>query len=265
MKKTAIVTGGSSGIGASAAKALLSTGYTVYVLSRRKPDKKIEGITYINADVTEEEEIKVVFKEIAEAEGNIDLLVSCAGTGISGALEFTKPSEARRQMDVNFIGSFIAAKTVIPYMRKQGGGRIIFVSSVGAYVAFPYQMFYSATKASINTMVLALATEVKHFNIKVCAVLPGDTKTGFTAARVKEQEGDELYRGAIGRSVRRMESDEQNGVSPDVVGNYICRIAGKKSIRYFYTVGFLNKIFVFLGRVLPYKLSNWIIGLIYAK
>jgi NAD(P)-dependent dehydrogenase (short-subunit alcohol dehydrogenase family) len=265
MKRTAIVTGGSSGIGAAAARALVNSGYSVYAISRHKPDIKAEAVTYISADVTNEAEIKLIFKEIAEAAGGIDLLVSCAGTGISGALEFIKAEEARRQLDVNFIGSYIAAKTVIPYMRAKGGGRIIFVSSVAAFAALPFQLFYSASKAAINSMVLALANELKRFNISVCSVLPGDTKTGFTAARLKEQEGDGLYGGAIGRSVSKMEKDEQNGGSPEVIGKYIGRLAGKKRVRYFYTIGLANKLIVFLGRFLPYRLSNWIIGLVYAS
>jgi NAD(P)-dependent dehydrogenase (short-subunit alcohol dehydrogenase family) len=265
MRKTAIVTGGSSGIGRAAAAELAGAGYTVYELSRREPEEPVNGVKHIGADVTDEEQVRSAFESIAAKEGSIDLLVCCAGTGISGALEFTKVSEARRQVDVNFFGTYISAKAVIPYMRKQGGGRIINISSVAACVPIPFQIFYSVTKAGINSLTLALANELRTFNISVCALMPGDTRTGFTAARVKEQEGDSEYGGAISRSVTRMEKDEQNGGSPEAIGKIILKLAQKKRVKPLYTAGFQYKLFVMLSRLLPLRLSNWIIGLIYAS
>lgn len=123
-----------------------------------------------------------------------------AGFGISGAVEFTELAEAKKQFDVNFFGCFICSKNVIKYMRLQGGGRIVNLSSLAAPLAIPFQAFYSASKAAVNSLTLALANEVRPFNIKVCAVMPGDVKTGlprqerkippvtnFTAKHLKER------------------------------------------------------------------------------
>ena len=96
----AIVTGGSSGIGICAAIALHNTGYKVYELSRR--NNPIEGIIHIGVDVTDEENIRVAMEQIISESGRIDVLVNCAGNGISGAVEFTELRDAKAQFEVNF-------------------------------------------------------------------------------------------------------------------------------------------------------------------
>jgi NAD(P)-dependent dehydrogenase (short-subunit alcohol dehydrogenase family) len=265
MNKVAIVTGGSSGIGASAVNALIRDGYKVYELSRR--EKGLEGseAIHISTDVTDEAQTAKAVKYVAETEGKIDVLVNCAGFGISGAIEFTKLSDAKRQLDVNLLGTFIMNKAVIPYMRKAGGGRIINVSSVAACVSIPFQAWYSISKAGINTLTMALINEVRPFNISVCAIMPGDTKTGFTDARIKEGAGSEVYGGIISRSITQMERDERNGGSPDKIGRFICSLAAKKHVRPLYTPGLQYKLFILLGKILPSRLSNYIVGLVYAR
>jgi NAD(P)-dependent dehydrogenase (short-subunit alcohol dehydrogenase family) len=263
MSGIALVTGGSGGIGSAAVRALAGAGYKVYELSRR--EKGPDCAVHIRGDVSDEAQAEAAARLVAEAEGRIDLLVNCAGFGISGAVEFTKLGDAKRQLDVNLYGAFLMSRAVIPYMRKSGGGRIINVSSVAACVPVPFQAWYSVSKAGINALTLALANELRPFNIGVCAVMPGDTCTGFTDARVKEPLGDEVYGGAIGRAVARMERDERNGASPEAVGRLICRIAQKKRLRPLYTVGFNYRLVVLLSRLLPWSLSNRIIGRLYAS
>ncbi len=260
-----MVTGGSSGIGAAAATALVRAGFKVYELSRREKSDINNGAVHISADVTDEAQAANAVKRIIDIEGKIDVLINCAGYGISGAVEFTKLSDARRQLDVNLFGIFIMSKTVIPYMRTMGHGRIINVSSVAACVPIPFQAWYSISKAGINSLTLALANELKQFNIDVCTVMPGDTRTGFTNARIKEPDGDEVYGGVIARSVNRMEKDEQGGGSPEKVGRAICRLATKRKARLITTVGLQYKLVVLLGKFLPAGLSNPIVRLLYAK
>ena len=122
---------------------------------------------HVRADVTDYEQVKAAVDGIAAAEGGIDLVVNCAGSGISGAVEFTTPEDAKRQIDVNFFGTVNVNKAVIPHMRENGGGRIVNISSVGAPAALPFQAFYSASKAAINALALALANEVREFGISV--------------------------------------------------------------------------------------------------
>ena len=172
-KKVVVITGGTSGIGLETAKALVDQGCTVYELSRRDQGAD-PRILHVQADVTDESQVQAAVKEIAEREGRIDVLINNAGFGISGAVEFTETADAIRQFDVNFFGMVRMNKAVIPVMRKQGGGRIISMSSVAAPIAIPFQTYYSASKAAVRTYMLALAPEVKPFGIETCAIMPGD-------------------------------------------------------------------------------------------
>ncbi|MBO4484214.1 MAG: SDR family NAD(P)-dependent oxidoreductase [Lachnospiraceae bacterium] len=179
----AIVTGSSSGIGFEVCKQLCERGYTVYGISRR--GLAPEGVTAMSADVSNSDALRAVIDEIARREGRIDLLVANAGMGISGPVELSGNRDMQQIMNVNFFGQVYAAQAVLPYMRAQKGGSIVFVSSVAAPIAIPYQAFYSASKSAINSVALALRNEVRGYNIRISVVMPGDASTGFTDARVK--------------------------------------------------------------------------------
>lgn len=261
MPKTAIVTGGSSGIGREVAKSLLEADCRVYEFSRREvPDSEF---IHMSVDVTDEAAVQAAVREVLEAEGKIDLLVNCAGFGISGAVEFTDLADAKRQMDVNFFGMVNCSKAVLTPMRQAKKGRIVNISSVAGPVPIPFQTFYSASKAAINSYTCAAANEVAPFGISLCAVQPGDISSGFTDARKKSLEGDEEYQGRIKKSVAVMEKDERQGMTPEVAGRYIAKIALKKKVKPLYAVGFVYKLFCVLMKLLPIGLSNKIIGMIY--
>lgn len=264
MANVAIVTGETSGIGLSTALALKEAGCTVYGFSRRGQSAQ-EGILHISCDITDEAQLQQAVAQVLEREGHIDLLVNNAGFGISGAVEFTSITDAKRLLDVNLFGTAQVIQAVLPAMRSQKSGRIVNISSVAAPIAIPFQAWYSVSKAGINALSCALENEVRPFGISVCAVMPGDIKTGFTAAREKCALGDDVYQGRISRSVATMERDEQNGMDPAAAGRFIARVALKKSGKPLYTIGLQYQLFVLLSRLLPCRLINWLVGLIYAK
>ena len=261
MKKVALVTGASSGIGLAVSRQLLALGYTVYGLSRR--GTSAEGILPIAAEVTDEEAVKAAVASVFEKEGRIDLLINNAGMGISGPVEFTEAEDMKRIMEVNFYGQVYCAKAVLPYMREQGSGRIVCTSSVAAPIAIPYQSFYSCSKAAVSAMALALRNEVKSFGIEVCAVMPGDAKTGFTDARKKESKGNDVYTHNES-AVAAMEKDERGGMTPDDVAAVIVKAATVKNPKPIFTAGAKYKIFVVLFKLLPYRLAYWIVGKMYS-
>ena len=263
MKKVAIVTGASSGIGRCTAKALSEAGCVVYDLSRRHIPQ--ESIKHLKTDVTDENNVISVVNEIIKSEGRIDIVVNCAGFGISGAVEFTDIDEAKRQFDVNFFGMVNVNKAVIPFMREKGGGRIVNISSVAAVAHIPFQTYYSASKAATESYTCCLVNEVKPFGISVTAIEPGDICTEFTQARSKSFDGDDVYKGRISRSVAGMEKDEQKGMSPQFAGEYISKIALKKKVKPVYAIGTTYKFLSTLCRVFPCGIRNYIIGLLYAK
>lgn len=262
MNKVAIITGGSSGIGLCTAAALREAGCRVYELSRR--DSDVPGITHLRCDITDEAQVAAAVERVMAECGRIDILINNAGFGISGAVEFTETAEAKHQFDVNFFGMVNLNRAVVPLMRQAGRGRIVNLSSVAAPVPIPFQTYYSASKAAINSYTMALGNELRPFGITVCAVMPGDIKTGFTAARRKVAEGDDVYGGRISRSVQRMEHDEQTGMDPAKAGAFVGRVALKTSHKPLYTIGFAYKAAVFLTKILPAWPLNWLIGKIYA-
>ena len=262
-KKAALVTGGSSGIGLSCAKALQARGWRVFTLSRREEGPG--GFEHIRADVSDAADCRRAVEEVLALSERLDLLVNCAGFGISGAAEFTPEGEAESQVRVNLFGTANMCKAVIPQMRRQGGGRILNISSFAALTPIPFQIWYSVSKAGINSYTMALANELRPFGITAAAVMPGDTKTGFTEMRRKCPEGDEVYHGAISRSVMKMEKDERGGMSPEVAGRMVARLAEKKNLAPLYTVGFGYKCLALLFKLLPAALSNRILGMMYAS
>ena len=112
---------------------------------------------------------------------------------------------------------------------------------------------------------MALGNELRPFGITVCAVMPGDIHTGFTAARHKVGQGDEIYAGRISRSVKRMEHDEQTGMDPAKAGAFVGKVALKTGHKPLYTIGFSYKAAVLLTKILPARALNWLIGKIYAS
>ncbi len=265
MKKIILMTGGSSGIGLQTALTLAELGYTVYEISRRPAAQTHPGIIHISGDVTSEESVKAAVLQVIQAEGQIDVLINNAGFGISGAVEFTDTSDAQKQFDVNFFGTVRLCRAVLPHLRKAGTGRIINLSSVAAAIPIPFQTFYSASKAAINAYTLALANEVKPYGISVCAVMPGDIRTGFTAAREKEITGDAEYGGRISRSVAKMERDEAGGMEPASVARFIARLIRKRTVKPLYSIRTDYRFFVVLSRLLPVRLFNRLIYRLYAK
>lgn len=259
-KKVLVITGGSSGIGLATAKTFARNGYAVYDLSRSGCDYR--GVTHVFCDVTDENLVQNAVSKVIEREGKIDLLINNAGYGISGPIEFTSVQDAKQQFDVNFFGALNVVKAVIPHMRERKSGRIIFTSSVAAVFAIPFQSFYSACKSAINSLTLALSNELKPFNISVCALMPGDVRTEFTANRQKDENGSGVY-SRLSKSVSAMEKDEQNGMTAAYVAKKFYKIACKKRVKPLYVAGKKYALFVFLSKILPTRFFNYVVGKLY--
>ncbi len=258
-----LLTGGSSGIGRETALALSRAGHKVYEVSRR--DAAQAGVVHLCADVTSDADVARAVQQVLDAEGRIDLLINNAGYGISGAVEFTDATDARQQFDVNFFGMERFCRAVLPAMRARGQGRIINVSSVAAAIPIPFQAYYSATKAAINAFTLALGNEVRPYGVEVCAVMPGDIRTGFTEARRREEAGNAAYGGRLARSVAKMERDEQQGMPPAAVADFLVRLAHQRSVKPLYAIRWDYRLFVLLSRCLPVRWLNRIVFELYAK
>lgn len=259
--RVVVITGGSSGIGLATARLFAEHGERVYELSRT--GKGAAGVKHVSCDVSNEESVRTAIEQVVSETERIDVLISNAGFGISGPVEFTKIEDAERQLDVNFFGAVRAVQAVLPYMRQQRSGRIVFVSSVAAVLSIPYQAFYSASKSALNALCLALRQELRSFGISVSALMPGDVSTGFTAARSKDESGSEVYV-HLQEAVGKMEKDETSGMSSKTIARCLWRLSNKRSPAPLYTAGAEYKLFVLLERLLPKRWSNMIVGKLYS-
>ncbi len=265
MNRVIIITGASSGIGLAMAKRFQKAGDIVYGVSRHYP-KQGYDFKYLLCDITDMEQIKVLVSKIKEEAGRVDILVNCAAMGISGAIEETPNEMYDMIFSTNVKSVFMLTKEMLPLLRESIDPRIINFSSVAGEISIPFQVFYSMTKASIEAFSYGLSLELRPELIQVTTVLPGDTKTGFTAAREKNPVVlGSVYEKRLEKSVAKMEHDEQTGVDPDYVAKIVERLARRKKMPVVRTVGIGYKILVFLNRILPRSMARWIVYLMYGK
>lgn len=259
MKKVVLVTGSSSGIGKDLAELLVEKGYVVYGTSRREVDNA--PYTHIQADVCNHDRMIEVFETIVAKEGRLDAVVNNAGMGIGGAVEDTEKQNVEKIFQTNVVALMDVCSIALKYLRKTHG-KIVNIGSVAGVVPIPFQSYYSATKAAVESFSLALANEVSNFKIGVCCVRPGDTKTGFTQARIKNNNSVS-YEKRANSSIKKMEKDEQNGVSPRCVSKVVEKVLRKKKTPLVKTVGFSYKFVCFLIKILPVRFASAIIKKIY--
>lgn len=255
-----VITGASQGIGKAIASHLASPGNTVFDFSRHGVSSS--GITHVFCDVTDEESVRAAVQTVLSRTSSIDLLVCNAGFGIAGAVECTKIADAVRQFRVNFFGALSVVQAVLPSMRERRHGSILLVSSVAAVFAIPFQSFYSASKAALNSLALALRSEVEGFGIQVSVVQLGDVASDFTSSRKTDWTGEDIYPD-MRSSIRSMEHDEQTGMTPEYVAERVGRLLRKRSLPPVYTIGRIYRFFVFVQRFLPLRFIRWAVTKMY--
>lgn len=262
--KVAVITGASRGIGSAIADVLNKEGVTCYDISRTVKEQVFIKKAY-QADVNNGERIDEILNDIFDKEGKIDIFINNAGFGIGGLVEFAKQENIYKQIETNLSAVVANSSKAIKYLKKTKG-RLINISSVGAVIPLPYQATYSATKAGVEIFSKALGNEVKEYGIKVTSILPGDTKTGFTAARVIDTNGaSENQIKNSNLSIAKIEKDETKGMSPYKVAKVVRGVLKRKHPPLRKTVGFVYKIIVILPRLLPAKFVNFVVGKLYCK
>ena len=258
------ITGVSSGFGLETARLLAQEGHTVYGTVRREVEP-ILHVHYLHVDVRDRDAVMNAVAQVIEKEGRIDVLVNNAGMGIGGPLEFATEEEIRLQMDTNFMGLVHCVDAVLPHMRRQGGGKIIALSSIGGLMGLPFQGFYSASKFAIEGYCEALRLETQQQGVKVVVLRPGDFSTGFTGSRKKVADEAALQAYPLYReAIEKVEHDENGGLKPVVLAQRISRIINMQHPRNGYVVAsFEQKLSVWIKRILPAKWFDRILGSYY--
>lgn len=185
MTRTWLITGVSSGFGNEMMKKLLERGDIVIgtVRNTKKVEELIEKYPETFdcqiLDVTDIERIHSFIPEMFEKHGKIDVVVNNAGYGLFGAAEELDYENILKILDTNLTAPIMIIHDALPYLRKQGGGRIIQLSSYGGQVAFAANSMYHATKFGIEGFCESVAQEVAKFNIGITIVEPGGARTQF--------------------------------------------------------------------------------------
>ncbi len=254
--KVAVVSGGSSGIGLAISKRLKAEGMRVYNISKSGAADETFEKSY-KCDISNDAIMKATVEDILAKEKNIDMLFCNAGFGIGGLVENASVESIDAIMNVNLIAHMKMTKLFLKNINQ--GGRIIYTGSLASIIPLPYQACYSASKAGIESFSRAIATEVKPRKIKVVTIMPGDISTGFTAARIKQTDGNEKEK----RGIEKMENAERKGKSADFVAKRVVKIAKKKNPPLRVSIGGTSKLIAGLVKIVPTKFLNFLVEKIY--
>ncbi|MFA6154650.1 SDR family oxidoreductase [Mesorhizobium sp.] len=193
MARTWFITGTSSGFGRLLTERLLARGDRV-AATVRKPGALADlqashgdRLWITSLEMTDSDAIRAVIDKAFAELGRIDVIVSNAGYGLFGAAEELGDSQIRDVIDTNLIGSIHLIRAALPHLRRQGGGRILQVSSEGGQMAYPGFSLYHATKWGIEGFVESVRQEVAPFGIGMMLVEPGPTSTNFGGSLVSAE------------------------------------------------------------------------------
>src|SRR5689334_9013822 len=191
MAKTWFITGASRGFGREWTIAALERGDSVAATARNTSTLDDLAAQYgdrllpLELDVTDKDAVATAVKDAHDRFGRLDVVVNNAGYGQFGMIEEISEQEARDQFETNVFGALWVTQAALPYLREQGSGHILQVSSIGGISAFPNIGIYNASKWALEGMSQALAQEVADFGIKVTLIEPGGYSTDWGGSSAK--------------------------------------------------------------------------------
>ncbi|MDH3386170.1 MAG: SDR family oxidoreductase [Nitrosopumilus sp.] len=247
MEKVALVTGSSSGIGYETALALARDGYQTFASMRdtskakeltKAADNEKLPIRILALDVDKEESIVDAIKEIISDVGRIDVLVNNAGYGQFGCTEDVTVDEFRKQFETNFFSVVRIIQEVAPFMRKQGSGIIVNISSVAGRMGLPGSPAYISSKFALEGLGECLRYELGMFGIKTTLIEPGVIKTKFfESMKISDSKTDPKYKQLTDKMLAGFKMMIEMGSPPSQVADVVIKAIHDKEILPRYIVG----------------------------
>jgi NAD(P)-dependent dehydrogenase (short-subunit alcohol dehydrogenase family) len=247
--KVVLVVGASSGIGQATAAELVRRGYQVFGTSRDAERVQTRGVTALSLEVLNQTSIESAVAAVVKATRRLDAVVYSAGFYLAGTAEETSSELALAQLDIYFLGAHRVMRAVLPQMREQRSGRIIFMSSSAGVAAIPFHSLYSASKAALEHYVEAVRYEVAPFNIEATCIQGTGVRTGTPL--ILGSDAFTPYEPARSAVIRRFRQMQMEGPEPDGFARCIADALDAPKLRSLYRVGATAKFLPWLRAVLP--------------
>jgi len=258
MKRVALVTGASSGLGKATAALLAESGYKVYGTTRADTPSNSEGVRMLSLELASQASVDACVRQVVDDAGQIDLVVNNAGFPMAGAIEETSIEEIDHEFQVNFFGTLRVIKTVTPILRGQRSGTIINISSAAAFIPVPFYGIYGASKAALERLSFSLRQELKPVGVHVSVISPSSHRTEVKWAVPSAPLS--AYDGARDRVLAAMQQTVVEGGDPGKVARAVLDAASARAPRARYLVGSDSKAFGILQRIAPHSLIERMIS-----
>ena len=257
MTRSVLITGASSGIGAATAAYLADRDFRVFGTSRHPPTQiqTDADVTWITMYVRDDGSLRKGVEEVLAAVPRLDSLVCCAGFGIFGSVEEVSIEAAKAQFETNLFGTLRTLRAVVPPMRRAEQGRIVIVGSLAGRAPIPFQAHYSATKAAVDALALALRSELVSTGVVVSLVEPGDINTPFNDRLDWGDPSASEYGERIRSAERVIRESLPKAPGPTGVARAIHRALTARWPRVRYTAGADSTLVPLARRLLPDWLS----------
>jgi NAD(P)-dependent dehydrogenase (short-subunit alcohol dehydrogenase family) len=276
LRRVALVTGASTGIGLATAKKLLHEGFFVVLSARTESLSRLAGAEFLrkyphhwvrSLDVRDHGERHALINQIEKELGRLDILINNAAVIYRAPIEYTYEFECKEQMLVNFHAPLELIKCALPVMRRHGGGHIINVSSAAGFLAVPTMGLYAASKHALEAASEALFHELSPWNIKVTLIEPGFISSdSYKKARLSLAM-DRAHSASAGAYAIQSNLitgliDQATGMtsaSPEDVALVIAKVVAMKKppLRQLVTID--AKLLSFLKRFLPGRVYDWMV------
>jgi NAD(P)-dependent dehydrogenase (short-subunit alcohol dehydrogenase family) len=212
--KVVLMTGGAGALGQRVAPTFAEAGAKVIIVGQRPPSKQSDGYVTIQADVTEEGEVRRVVDEVLQRAGRIDCLVNLVGAFAMGRVADTDSSLWQRMLTLNVTSAFLLSRAVIPYMLRRREGRVVHVAARAAVEPFPGAAAYIVAKAGLAALIRALSLELAGSGVTVNGVLPGTIDTPANRKNMPEADPSKWVRPeSIAQVLVFLASQEADGLN----------------------------------------------------
>lgn len=258
--KTVLITGISGGVGFATAQRFIKDGYSVFGLDIKAPSETLDGLTFIQADLTNQKDIDTAFNLIKEKDIKLDSIISTAGIYDLNSLVEISEEEFIKVFNINAFSMYRINKTFLPLLNE--GGKIVMVSSeLGPLDPLPFTGIYAISKSLIEQYAYSLRMELQLLGYKVVLIRPGAIDTGLIDISQEKLDkfvnGTKLYKFGSKKFKKVVDSVESKKIPPSKVANLIYKANGKKNPKYIYKI---NRNFgLLLLNFLPKRLQNYII------